>query len=221
MMTTTTAELLSALSTLYTAPDRDARRAADAFLDSFQKSRGAWDAALGLLEGPGAPPEARVFAGQTVKVKCIYDLATYPNPGGLQSRLLALFAATHDERAVSSHLAVGLAALALQSEWTDPITDVVNTLSPVSGTAAGKHALAEFLRALPEEGSRDRYRGADGRWKQRGPKVVEWVVSGLSASELLGLMGWPGSVASADRVLETFQNLTASPIVRSRKQRGS
>ncbi|KAI9034300.1 armadillo-type protein [Hyaloraphidium curvatum] len=177
------ADVLAALSALY-APDATSasRRAANEFLDSFQKSREAWDGAVAILDSPGAAGEARTFAAQTVKIKCIYDLSTHPDAAALRGTVLRLFAAFHAERTVFAHLAVGLAALALQTEWADPIADIVALFGPAAESEAARRALAEFLRVLPEEGSRERNRGASARWRDKGPQIVQWVVAGIGSS---------------------------------------
>lgn len=174
------AEVLAALTTLYTAATPTARREADAFLDAFQKSREAWDAAFAMLESPATPAEGRTFAAQTIKLKCIYDLDTYPDVQTLRARVLHLFSALHAERTVYTHLAVALSSLVIQTEWADPFSDVMSGLAPAGDSEAARRALAEFLRVLPEEGRRDRYRGANARWKERAPKVLEWAAAGLN-----------------------------------------
>ncbi|CCG80943.2 Uncharacterized protein C11G11.07 [Taphrina deformans PYCC 5710] len=149
--------LLDALSSLYSNSERSQKEAANAYLESFQKSSEAWQTAHDILSSESILIEAKLFAAQTLKTKIQYDFHQLP-PEALGSLRDSLVGLVHryagGPRPILIALCVALATLALQmSEWTTVLQDMTSTLS---GDAKSWNALLQFISVLPEEISESR-----------------------------------------------------------------
>ncbi|KAM9925324.1 hypothetical protein OXX59_003951 [Metschnikowia pulcherrima] len=145
-------QVQQALVAMYSpSVSQDEKRAATTFLEQFQKSPEAWQAAHDLLADPHTPLEYRMFAAQTLRSKSTYDVSQLPQEALSQLKdsmldLLSAYAAK--EKSIRTQLSLALCQLALQYlAWENPVSDISARLS----TAATVPALLEFLKALPEE----------------------------------------------------------------------
>lgn len=142
--------VLTAMSTMRDG-QREQKKAAHQFLESFQKSAEAWQITIGLLQSQ-ADAEAKLFAATTLRGKITYDVNQIP-PEALPAlrnqilELLKVFAT--GPRPIRIQLCVCLAILAIQmTEWKDVMPMVISTL----GNDAESHAcILDFLKVLPEE----------------------------------------------------------------------
>ncbi|KKA30085.1 hypothetical protein TD95_004560 [Thielaviopsis punctulata] len=129
--------------------DLEAKKKAQEFLQSFQKSTGSWATIISILQS-SANDEAKLFAAITLRGKVTYDLSTQipeAQMTGLRDQLLVFL--THfasGPKAIRVQLCVSLAILAIQmKEWKDVLPTVVNALN------SSHAAILDFLRVLPEE----------------------------------------------------------------------
>lgn len=144
------APVLSAMSTMRVG-QREQKKAAHQYLESFQKSAEAWQITIGIL-GSQADPEAKLFAATTLRGKITYDVGQIPADAlpALRNQVLELLKSfATGPRPIRIQLCVCLAILAIQmTGWKDVVPMVVSTL----GNDADSHAcILDFLKVLPEE----------------------------------------------------------------------
>ncbi|KAG9234962.1 armadillo-type protein [Amylocarpus encephaloides] len=147
--------VLTAMSTMRTG-QREQKKAAHVFLESFQKSTEAWQITIGILQSQ-ANDEAKLFAATTLKGKITYDANQIPPEAlpALRDQVLELLKTfSTGVRAIRIQLCVSLATLAIQMiNWKDVIQMVVATL----GNSNESHTtILDFLKVLPEEVSEGR-----------------------------------------------------------------
>ena len=165
------------------------RQLADAYLTSFQATSISWmvcDRLLSLQDGNNSTSDAtvqqqrRFFAAQTLHLKCrvavhelprdslpslrdslLQHLRTYTNTGGNNNH------AIHSSSALTTRLAMCVAALAVQMSWTTILTDLLEPLSAAAAaatngnpedpsTALQRAVVLSILQVLPEECASDR-----------------------------------------------------------------
>ena len=176
---TTREQVVLALQTLCTSPDRASRSAANAYLESFQKQPEAWSITHEILTdttSPSSSAEAQLFAAQTLRTKLQLDYHQLPANAAapLRDAIVQLVrahadgttAAASGGKAIRTALCVALATLALNmADWHTPLQDVtsvlVGDLSTASAAAPGTNdsataaarweALLQFVSVLPEE----------------------------------------------------------------------
>ncbi|KAI8889030.1 ARM repeat-containing protein [Backusella circina FSU 941] len=175
MATEATTRVLEALSTLYSATDRQTSREANRWLESFQKKPESWQVADYLLKAEETNTEARLFAAQTFKQKITYDLRDLDPTARLQLRdslveLLVRFA--KGPKAIMIQLCLAMADLAIQMlEWKTVVPDLVEKLGK---TPESVSCLLEFLKVLPEEmNNNTRLPLSDSEYKERGQDLIE------------------------------------------------
>ncbi|TVY47973.1 Uncharacterized protein LOCC1_G002611 [Lachnellula occidentalis] len=144
------APVLTAMATMRDG-QREQKKAAHQYLESFQKSTEAWQVTIGILQS-GAEPEAQLFAATTLRGKITYDVNQIPPDAlpSLRDQLLELLKAfATGPRPIRIQLCVCLAILAIQmTGWKDVVPLVVSTL----GNSAESYAcILDFLKVLPEE----------------------------------------------------------------------
>ncbi|TVY15127.1 Uncharacterized protein LARI1_G005057 [Lachnellula arida] len=144
------APVLTAMATMRDG-QREQKKAAHQYLESFQKSTEAWQVTIGILQS-GAEPEAQLFAATTLRGKITYDVNQIPPDAlpSLRDQLLELLKAfATGPRPIRIQLCVCLAILAIQmTGWKDVVPLVVSTL----GNNAESYAcILDFLKVLPEE----------------------------------------------------------------------
>ncbi|TVY54947.1 Uncharacterized protein LCER1_G002268 [Lachnellula cervina] len=144
------APVLTAMATMRDG-QREQKKAAHQYLESFQKSTEAWQVTIGILQS-GAEPEAQLFAATTLRGKITYDVNQIPPDAlpSLRDQLLELLKAfATGPRPIRIQLCVCLAILAIQmTGWKDVVPLVVSTL----GNNADSYAcILDFLKVLPEE----------------------------------------------------------------------
>ncbi|KAI9839225.1 MAG: hypothetical protein M1819_003218 [Sarea resinae] len=139
------APVLAAMATLQGNADRSHKIQAHEFLDSFQKTPESWTAALAILQSGEADPQAKLFAGTTLKGKIPHE--SLP---GLRETLLSLLKTYRaGPKPVRTMMCVCVAHLAIQmTEWKDVFQTV---LSALGNDAESVPCILEFLRILPEE----------------------------------------------------------------------
>ncbi|RDW92098.1 hypothetical protein BP5796_01492 [Coleophoma crateriformis] len=142
--------VLAAMATMRDG-QREQKKAAHSFLESFQKSAEAWTVTLGILQSE-ADPEAKLFAATTLRGKITYDVHQIPADAlpALRDQVLQLLKVfATGVRPIRIQLCVCLAILAIQmTGWKDVLSTVVSTL----GNDADSHAcILDFLKVLPEE----------------------------------------------------------------------
>ncbi|PVH86057.1 ARM repeat-containing protein [Cadophora sp. DSE1049] len=144
------APVLTAMSTMRDG-QREQKKAAHAFLETFQKSAEAWQVTIGILQST-ADAEAKLFAATTLRGKITYDVSQIPIDALPSLRdqvleLLKIFAT--GPRPIRIQLCVCLAILAIQmTGWKDVVPAVVSAL----GNNPDSHAcILDFLKVLPEE----------------------------------------------------------------------
>ncbi|KAI1079480.1 exportin 1-like protein [Whalleya microplaca] len=144
-------EVLQAMLTMR-GGDSDKKKKAHEYLESFQKSTGAWPTTIAILQSD-AEPDVKLFAATTLRGKITYDLSTQVPPEELlavRTQLLALLKRfAPGPKPIRVQLCVCLAILAIQiKEWKDVLPVVVSAL----GNDVESHAcILDFLRVLPEE----------------------------------------------------------------------
>jgi transportin-3 len=150
------------------------RQSADAYLTSFQTTSVAWMVCDRLLSLQNAPEDLavqqqrRFFAAQTMHLKCrvaIHELPVDSLPSlrdSLVKHLQSYMAdpAASSSAALTTRLAMCVAALAVQMKWSTVLTDL---LAPLQKGGANDAALElnravvlAILRVLPEECASDR-----------------------------------------------------------------
>ncbi|CAG8982242.1 hypothetical protein HYALB_00004476 [Hymenoscyphus albidus] len=144
------APVLTAMTTMRDG-EREQKKQAHQFLESFQKSSEAWQMTIGILKST-ADVEAKLFAATTLRGKITYDANQIPADAlpALRDQILELlkeFAA--GPRPIRIQLCVCLATLAIQmTGWKDVVQLVGTTL----GASTESHAcILDFLKVLPEE----------------------------------------------------------------------
>ncbi|RFU23649.1 hypothetical protein B7463_g12687, partial [Scytalidium lignicola] len=137
------APVLTAMATMRDG-QREQKKAAHEFLESFQKSTEAWTVTIGILQSD-AEVEAKLFAATTLRGKI--PESALPSLRTQILQLLKVFAM--GPRPIRTQLCVCLAILAIQmTSWKDVVPSVVSAL----GNDADSHAcILDFLRVLPEE----------------------------------------------------------------------
>lgn len=144
------APVLTAMSTMRDG-QREQKKAAHQYLESFQKSQEAWQITIGILQSH-VDAEAKLFAATTLRGKITYDISQItPNAlPELRNQVLQLLkASASGPKPIRTQLCVCLAILAIQmTSWKDVVPTVVSTL----GSDAESHAcILDFLKVLPEE----------------------------------------------------------------------
>ncbi|KUJ10344.1 ARM repeat-containing protein [Mollisia scopiformis] len=144
------APVLNAMSTMRDG-QREQKKVAHQYLESFQKSAEAWQITIGIL-GSEADAEAKLFAATTLRGKITYDVGQIPADSlpVLRDQLLQnLKSFATGPKPIRIQLCVCLAILAIQmTEWKDVVPMIVSTM----GNNAESHAcILDFLRVLPEE----------------------------------------------------------------------
>ncbi|TAQ90247.1 hypothetical protein B7494_g1410 [Chlorociboria aeruginascens] len=130
---------------------REQKKAAHGYLESFQKSAEAWQITIGILQSD-ADAEAKLFAATTLRGKITYDVHQIPAEAlpALRNQVLELLKVfATGPRPIRVQLCVCLAILAIQmTGWKDVLQMVVSTL----GNSPESHAcILDFLKVLPEE----------------------------------------------------------------------
>ncbi|KAI8147628.1 armadillo-type protein [Fennellomyces sp. T-0311] len=176
MATASVAQVIEALSALYSAPDPQAKKEASRWLDNFQKQPEAWTTADYLLKADDSNTETRLFAAQTFRQKITYDLRDLDPAAQLALRdslveRVAVLAAT-GPKAILLQLCVALADLAIQLlEWKTAVTDMVSKFGGSPETAV---CLLEFLTVLPEElNTNNRLPLSDSEYKEQAAALLE------------------------------------------------
>ncbi|KAI0025529.1 exportin 1-like protein [Xylariomycetidae sp. FL0641] len=144
-------DVLQAMMTMR-GGNSDKKKKAHEFLESFQKSAGAWTTTINILQS-NAEADVKLFAATTLRGKITYDLSTQVSAAELPAvrdqllALLKLFAP--GPKPIRVQLCVCLAILAIQMrDWKDVLPVVVSSL----GDQVESHAcILDFLRVLPEE----------------------------------------------------------------------
>ncbi|KAF2196361.1 ARM repeat-containing protein [Delitschia confertaspora ATCC 74209] len=146
------APVLEAMAAMQSSGDRARKEQAHQFLESFQKSEGAWQATFAILQSPNADASVKLFAATTLKGKIVYDLHQLPRealPQLRDSLLASLVQFSAGPKPIRMQLCVCLANLAIQmTEWKDVLQLVVSTLGSNPATLP---CVLDFLRVLPEE----------------------------------------------------------------------
>lgn len=131
----------------------EARAAADAWLQDWQRSPAAWQQAQALVAEESAPVEVRMLAAQALRKKVLLDLDQVGQDElpALHERLLQLLeeASRRDWPLVlPSQLSLALAALALQTDWRGTIEAVIRKWGAKQEYVL---VLLQTLTALAEE----------------------------------------------------------------------
>ncbi|KAI9054739.1 hypothetical protein LZ554_001890 [Drepanopeziza brunnea f. sp. 'monogermtubi'] len=121
------APVLTAMATMRDG-QREQKKAAHHYLETFQKSAEAWQITIGILQSD-ADAEAKLFAATTLRGKITYDVTQIPAEAlpSLRDQILDLLKMTG---------------------WKDVVQMVVSVL----GNTPDSHAcILDFLKVLPEE----------------------------------------------------------------------
>ncbi|KAI9495182.1 armadillo-type protein [Zychaea mexicana] len=175
MANASVAQVLEALSALYSASDPQAKNEASRWLNTFQKQQEAWGTVDYLLKADDSNTETRLFAAQTFRQKITYDLRDLEPAARLALRdslveRLTVFAT--GPKPVMLQLCLALADLAIQlSEWKTAVKDMVAKFGGSPDTAV---CLLEFLTVLPEElNTNTRLPLTDHEYKEQGVSLLE------------------------------------------------
>lgn len=189
------------------------RQLADRYLTSFQGTPISWMVCDRLLqEGDESERAAQVlqqqrrfFAAQTLHTKCRNDMHELPNeslPSLRESMLrhLTRYVMPSGDEALTTRLAMGISALAVQMGWTAVVPDLLANCSDETSPTNRTVAMI-VLRALPEECASDRLLLVDDapRFQMRDHLVSS---APLVFSFLLASMQESGPTAA--RVMKTF-----------------
>jgi transportin-3 len=119
------------------------------YLENFQKTPDAWNAAHTVLQGAQYPMEMKMFAAQTLRNKMTYDLHQIPQEAlsGLKDSVIGLLIQYSDmNKPIRTQLCVALAKLSIQYlSWNNTLEEIITALQQNIPT------LLEFLKILPEE----------------------------------------------------------------------
>lgn len=142
-----------ALDTMYSNAPRDNKMEATLFLETFQKSKEAWETVHHILESPNNI-QLQIFAAQTLRSKVTYDLNQLPESSYEQLKdstihLLQLFP-LKSQRLIRTQISIALSQLSLQFlNWQDALEEVIHKLSSTPEIVTS--CLLDFLKILPEE----------------------------------------------------------------------
>ncbi|KAE8450515.1 hypothetical protein EG329_006246 [Mollisiaceae sp. DMI_Dod_QoI] len=222
------APVLNAMSTMRDG-QREQKKIAHQYLESFQKSAEAWQITIGIL-GSQADAEAKLFAATTLRGKITYDVSQIPADAlpALRNQVLELLKSfATGPRPIRVQLCVCLAILAIQmTGWKDVVPMVVSTL----GNDAESHAcILDFLKVLPEEVTEGRKINLTEDELQRRTKellgdnaalVVQLLISYAQSSEsaatnpqlLEVITSWLREVPVADVVSSPLLNVVFSAL---------
>ncbi|KAI8376491.1 armadillo-type protein [Radiomyces spectabilis] len=169
------AQVLTALSALYSTGDPKSKREASRWLENFQKQPEAWSVADYLLNSTDSNLESRLFAAQTFRQKITYDLCELDAAArnSLRASLLQLlWLSTSGPKALMIQLCLAVADLAIQLvDWKTPIQDIFGKFGETVETAP---CVLEFLKVLPEEMSgNSRLPLSDKEFKDRSVTLIE------------------------------------------------
>ncbi|CAB9521003.1 Transportin-3 [Seminavis robusta] len=153
------------------------RQSADAYLTSFQTTKVSWmvcDRLLSLqdaVDDVAVQQQRRFFAAQTLHLKCRVAIEELPRESlpSLRDSLLTHLqtytnasqsAAAGNNTALTTRLAMCVAALAVQMNWTTVLTDLFEPLQKNTGDdnamAVQRAVVLSILQVLPEECASDR-----------------------------------------------------------------
>mgnify|MGYP005850623257 CR=1 FL=1 len=145
------------------------RQLADAYLTSFQNTAVAWMVCDRLLqlqenssEDASVQQQRRFFAAQTLHLKCrvaIHELPRDSLPSLRDSLLQHLqhYTGSPQSTALTTRLAMGISALAVQMNWTTILTDLLEPLQTQKQSDEKQRAVVlSLLEVLPEECTSDR-----------------------------------------------------------------
>ncbi|OAD72189.1 hypothetical protein PHYBLDRAFT_155725 [Phycomyces blakesleeanus NRRL 1555(-)] len=146
------AQVLEALSLLYSATNVQSRQDANNWLEDFQKQPEAWTIADYLLRSQDTNIETKHFAAQTFRQKVTYDLRDLDHPTQMDLRdslVELLWVSISGPKVIMIQLCLAVADLAIQiTSWKYPVQDIVQKF----GKSPESHiVLIEFLKVLPEE----------------------------------------------------------------------
>ena len=134
------------------------RQLADRYLTTFQATAVSWMVCDRLLqEGDTSTADSvqrRFFAAQTLHTKCRNDMFELPETAfaSLRDSLLSHLQRAVGDVALTTRLAMCIAAVAVQMDWSTIVTDL---LAAIRDTTNPQAVLA-ILRILPEECASDR-----------------------------------------------------------------
>lgn len=146
-------QLKAALGTMYSNASREEKIEANQFLESFQKSKEAWDLIHQILNDSQSDFQTKLFATQTLRSKITYDLTQLPESNYIQLKNSILdFIIKYsppEYKLIRTQLNVALSQLALQFlSWDNAVEEVISKLSDNITLIP---SLIEFLKILPEE----------------------------------------------------------------------
>lgn len=147
-------QIKGALGVMYSNGSQDEKKAATQLLESFQKSKDAWEPVHSILNDSSSSIEFKLFAAQTLRSKVTYDLVQLPDQAlaQLKDSLIDLLKKyqDHSSRIIRTQLCVALSQLSLQYlTWDNAVNEIITKLSANDG--AYITSLLEFLKVLPEE----------------------------------------------------------------------
>lgn len=142
-----------ALAAMYSpSASQEQKKEAASFLENFQKTPEAWQAAHQILANNQLPLEYRMFAAQTLRSKATYDLLQVPDdalPQLKDSVLDLLTEYASKDKLIRTQLSLALCQLALQYlAWHDAMVQITARLLSLPKLLP---ALLEFLKILPED----------------------------------------------------------------------
>lgn len=146
-------QLQAALSTMYSNASREQKIQANIFLETFQKSKEAWDLIHQILSDSTSDFQTKLFATQTLRSKITYDLSQLPESNYFQLKdsiidFLIKYS-SHEFKLIRTQLNIALSQLSLQFlNWSDALQEIINKLS---SNLSQVSTLIEFLKILPEE----------------------------------------------------------------------
>jgi len=151
-------EVKIALNVVYSLhSNAAARREADSYLTTFQTLPIAWIVCDRILQEDTSLSDScsfqqSFFAAQTLHTKCRRDISQIPSETfpSLMNSFTQHIARFHSSDLLSSRLAMGLSALAVQMGWFTLLDDLLST-------STSPHVLPVF-QAIPEECASDRLR---------------------------------------------------------------
>lgn len=146
-------QLKQALGTMYSNASADEKKLATNYLESFQKSKEAWEIVLSILGDTSISVEVRLFAAQTLRSKVTFDLHQLEESHYAQLKdSIINFITKHqgrDEKLIRTQLNIALSHVALQYlTWSNAVQEIITKFSSDMALVSN---LLEFLKILPEE----------------------------------------------------------------------
>jgi len=202
------AELQSAVYALYHDGDASSRENANIWLQTWQKTEGAWEVCCDVLRQNHSQRnlETCYFAAQTLRTKVVRDFEELPREVSIampETILGMLSLHAKGPPAVRTQLCLALAALALHipfSEW--PGGNMIQWIGgKLGGVVDVQHILLEILTVIPQEAGTYQPSVLPERRRQM---ENEMVVALPQALDMLWYLCCDGRNASREHVLEAF-----------------